>query len=364
MTRELTDDEKTKLASGQSSVPILRPSTLHHATTTQTKEQKNLTPVQVTASSTNLRDNVPGSAPTYHTWSKQKTDTEMSFVTTRKHADSDREMASLLLTLKYGDRDTVPPCGTSRKNPSHACKGKALPKFSSGSEMEAYESDAKHSASFDTEDNLTVSEFVKQSKNEHISLPRSCKKTGKLHVREVTLKKPRGKQPKTVFCTLCSAHFPNQDQLNAHVEAHHGKFSCLHPGCGLHLQSAATLREHIHLHSKGVYECDECGKLFHWKSKLDKHMVCHSNECKHVCPNNHCSQKFKQKDALHQHLISHVDERIYCNEKGCSYSTTLDSHIKDHQDGVHGPPYYECDTCKKRFKYRSGFGHHVESCSA
>ena len=70
LTRELTDDEKTKLASGQSSVPILRPSTLHHATTTQTKEQKNSTLVQVTASSTNSRDNVPGSAPAHLTQSK------------------------------------------------------------------------------------------------------------------------------------------------------------------------------------------------------------------------------------------------------------------------------------------------------
>ncbi len=115
----------------------------------------------------------------------------------RRNADPCREAASILLTLKYRDGDTVPPSKSvstgCRQNSSHACKSTPLPMFdtddgNTDTDTIAYSSDP--------DDNIPLSQLAVKSRRErglHEKLPRACKKpTGRLHVHEVNLKKTTG----------------------------------------------------------------------------------------------------------------------------------------------------------------------------
>ena len=92
-------------------------------------------------------------------------------------------------------------------------------------------------------------------------------------------------------------------------------------------------------------------------------MVTDSDKRSHICLNNKCSLKFKHKDALIHHIQSHLNKRIECDHPGCEYYTNVESHMKDHKQGVHGPPQYKCD-CGLTFHYRSKICRHVKQCSA
>ncbi len=108
--------------------------------------------------------------------------------------------------MHYGD-ETASSDSTVRKNLNRACKGKALPSFSTDEESDntlPYLPDVNnvvcsdiHDSKYESNDLIPLVELkdkLNQSKGCRSSLHRSCKnkKTGQLSVKEYKLKVPKG----------------------------------------------------------------------------------------------------------------------------------------------------------------------------
>ncbi|KAK7930345.1 hypothetical protein WMY93_006740 [Mugilogobius chulae] len=83
-------------------------------------------------------------------------------------------------------------------------------------------------------------------------------------------------------------------------------------------RSYAMIPPDAELQDHTPYSCSECGKSFKIKSRLQQHMISHSDERPHKCPE--CGKMFKDKSNLNKHITTHTEARPYsCSECGKSF---------------------------------------------
>merc|ERR1719376_1622924 len=115
-----------------------------------------------------------------------------------------------------------------------------------------------------------------------------------------------------VECPLCKMQLLKLD-VTTHFKREHKETgrTCCCECLSLIRNDQGALRKHItqHHHKAGKsHLCAECGKAYHTKNNLEKHMnEVHLGIITHFC--EHCGETFSHKTAYRHHLTKHVEAR-------------------------------------------------------
>ncbi|XP_048344987.1 zinc finger protein with KRAB and SCAN domains 1-like isoform X4 [Sphaerodactylus townsendi] len=106
------------------------------------------------------------------------------------------------------------------------------------------------------------------------------------------------------------------------------------------------------------YECPECGKIFHMRSKFMRHRSGHMGEKYYKC--SECRRSFASKGALTKHLRLHTGEKLHrCSECGNCFIER--AHLIRHQTIHTGEKPHECSDCGRTFPLRANLIRHQSS---
>uniref|UniRef100_A0A182SCL2 Protein krueppel n=1 Tax=Anopheles maculatus TaxID=74869 RepID=A0A182SCL2_9DIPT len=119
-----------------------------------------------------------------------------------------------------------------------------------------------------------------------------------------------------------------------------------------------TVLEHeeaVHAHDNHSFVCIECGKAFREKNLLHRHRQTHVQDRMHRC--TVCEAAFKTRSTLTKHARSHEDTKRYrctmCDQQ-FAYKSGFDKHLDWHN----GVKRFECEHCSKRFSQRGNLKEH------
>ncbi|CAJ0596245.1 unnamed protein product [Cylicocyclus nassatus] len=108
-----------------------------------------------------------------------------------------------------------------------------------------------------------------------------------------------------------------------------------------------------------IYECEDCGKIIRYPSKIEEHRRSHTGAKPHQCP--HCGQRFSQKGGLTCHIRLHTGERPYVCTWDCGKAFHSNSALKMHERTHNGERPFSCSICGKLFSKRSHCQRHEVS---
>ncbi|XP_038592420.1 uncharacterized protein LOC119916461 [Micropterus salmoides] len=135
---------------------------------------------------------------------------------------------------------------------------------------------------------------------------------------------------------------------------------------------------------KESFSCPECGKQYHYKGSLQRHMVCHSGKrsssrlvnkkCFRVKENvdsqmrvhtgekpfgcDVCGKRFIQQTDLIRHISVHTGEKRFgCDV--CSKRFNQQVHLKEHMRVHTGEKLFGCDVCGMRFNIQGSLKRHM-----
>uniref|UniRef100_A0A674N6U9 C2H2-type domain-containing protein n=1 Tax=Takifugu rubripes TaxID=31033 RepID=A0A674N6U9_TAKRU len=196
------------------------------------------------------------------------------------------------------------------------------------------------------------SRSTKQDKN--ITQPRQ--RAGKRHAKDV--QKPsklirncnsdRGE--KSLKCDTCGKRFKFKSTLHIHIRIHTGEKPYVCKTCGKSFTQQGHLSSHILIHTgEKPYVCLTCKKGFLRKKSLRDHMTIHTGLQPHVCVT--CEKGFILKKDFTAHIRTHNAEKHTHVQKP--------SKLKRNCNSDRGEKSLKCDTCGKRFKFKSTLHIHI-----
>lgn len=136
------------------------------------------------------------------------------------------------------------------------------------------------------------------------------------------------------------------------------KIKCDFSGCDVMMRKN-NMSKHLKDHHGSGVNCTECGKVFLWKERLEKHMLLHAIGAIHyenfTC--EHCQEVFSDKNRLITHMRHHIpkNEREECKICGskCIDKAGLRRHMRYHAESQ-----FVCRWCAKEFKIKTHLTDH------
>ena len=132
-------------------------------------------------------------------------------------------------------------------------------------------------------------------------------------------------------CVGCPQKFATNRELNDHFRSGHPPLTC--SNCKKLFQTPSAFKKHKYLHYDFMYECDTCGKGFHFKSELSMHRRKHIADQGLVCFHAKCGKRFKRSSELNAHLKNHTGKPIKCDH--CTYTNKDIRNVRAHTRGTH-----------------------------
>lgn len=104
------------------------------------------------------------------------------------------------------------------------------------------------------------------------------------------------------------------------------------------------------------YKCQQCPKVFNWKSNLIRHQIAHDESRRYVCEN--CKKVFTDPSNLQRHIRSqHIGARSHaCPECGKTFATS--SGLKQHTHIHSSVKPFRCEVCFKAYTQFSNLCRH------
>ncbi|KAM8706340.1 hypothetical protein ACLKA7_010592 [Drosophila subpalustris] len=162
-------------------------------------------------------------------------------------------------------------------------------------------------------------------------------------------------------CHTCGKSFPSALELLAHAEIHarFPPFKCVL--CGISFYEEQAIKRHLHArhpHELKPNSCVLCGKECRDRKALIKHAWDHSREKCHSC--SKCGKNFHNKARLKRHMASHRDKSVVCEvcHEEFPDGRTLSNHRHSHSTTSPGK-LFPCHECGKTFGSRSSQQIHV-----
>lgn len=190
----------------------------------------------------------------------------------------------------------------------------------------------------------------------------------KLEIAPVTIKisKPKHseeeKSKRKYTCHVCGKEFRSSNSFQIHELKHFETskdFVC--NVCGKTYGSQLELRTHIrqtHNRPKN-FLCAQCDYATDTRTKLERHMDCHTDEKPFSC--HICNLKVKSDYQLKDHLSKvHPPERKYVC-KICGKAFKKGNHLKTHVRIHTGEKEAHCDICGKDFVQKYNYTLHMRN---
>ncbi|XP_055618640.1 zinc finger protein 260-like [Toxorhynchites rutilus septentrionalis] len=160
-------------------------------------------------------------------------------------------------------------------------------------------------------------------------------------------------------CDRCDAVFGSQTEMRSHNKKVHPspKQMTECPECGKVL-SVGSLYSHRKIHSNGPkYTCEECNKTFVQKINYIHHRKKHLPNDERPFPCGECGKAFHEKSHLQRHLFFHSNERPFtCETCGKTYKT--ERCLKVHSAVHNAERPFVCTECNKGFLSSSKLRQH------
>ncbi|CAD6993232.1 unnamed protein product [Ceratitis capitata] len=161
-------------------------------------------------------------------------------------------------------------------------------------------------------------------------------------------------------CNTCGETFAEALDLLAHAEIHarYPPFKCVL--CGETFFEELTIKRHLqslHPNDMTPNSCILCGKECRDRKALIKHAWDHSREKCHSC--SKCGKNFHNKARLKRHMASHRDKSVICDvcQEEFPDGRTLSNHRHSHTNA--SGKMFPCHECGKTFGSRSSQQIHV-----
>ncbi|XP_067013708.1 zinc finger protein 420 isoform X2 [Anabrus simplex] len=156
-------------------------------------------------------------------------------------------------------------------------------------------------------------------------------------------------------CQVCGQNFASDADLLAHMETHarYQPHRCML--CGECFLDGASVAAHVRKrHAKNIppNACTLCGKTCRDRRSLQKHTWVHSAERCFAC--QECGKRFHSRARLKRHMVSHRDKAVRCEECGEEFpdGRALINHRHSHKQDLTGRQF-SCLECGKTFGSRS-----------
>ncbi|CAK1547279.1 unnamed protein product [Leptosia nina] len=185
-----------------------------------------------------------------------------------------------------------------------------------------------------------------------------CQANNKHSLKDVLVKKEKGKQPiekvncydipspnysddnlDNWVCSKCNKDFLDQALLNIH-------------------DCTSLNSEPLKLERNSIFLCDICGKTAKSKASLLVHMTTHENIFPFKC--DACPYKGRTMDLLRVHRRTHLTDKPYkCPQ--CPKTTTTASNLSRHINRIHTKTRpHKCTYCEKAFPSKTCVNKHIE----
>lgn len=167
-------------------------------------------------------------------------------------------------------------------------------------------------------------------------------------------------------CETCKKRFESEVYLKLHKTKVHSntankisKEDLKCSVCEKVFKIHSQLVKHVLTHSNDrPFQCIICKKGFKTERNRKAHMLYHT-ELKFAC--SICNKKFVTNGILKDHLLTHSDPKFKCSI--CNRAFTVENYLKKHlKTHNENEKKFQCETCSKRFLYRSNYVAHNLTC--
>ena len=149
----------------------------------------------------------------------------------------------------------------------------------------------------------------------------------------------------------------------------------LPPSCTESLPDSSSSKQkksyiQITNNGKKAFKCAVlgCGKIFRFKSDMERHGTSHMEDKPFACPDPTCNRTFKREEALKSHMESHKESLDYvCPISGCDQKFNKRSIMQYHINKHHTSKDFVCNTkgCQRVFEtFKLLRKHQREGCAS